>query len=200
MLTTLAALIWPPTCASCDEAVETEPFCALCTESLLPAPPLGGVQAGGLFGGPLAEAIQSLKYCDRPALARPLGEWLAGRVTLPAQVRVVSVPLGRRRLIERGYDQAMLLADALAAAAGRARLRGVVRRVRETPPQVGRDRAQRRANVAGAFAADGAVRGLDLVLLDDVITTGATADACRVALERAGACSVQVVALARTEG
>ena len=62
---------------------------------------------------------------------------------------MVWVPLGRRRRIERGYDQAMLLAAAFARAAGRPLLRGALRRVRETPPQVGRDRASRAGNVAG---------------------------------------------------
>ena len=74
----------------------------------------------------------------------------------------------------------------------------VVRRVRETPPQVGRSRAARARNVAGAFEADArAVTGLDLVLVDDVVTTGATADAAARALKAAGARSVLVVALAR---
>ena len=146
-----------------------------------------GVRAGALFGGPIADAIHALKYGDRAEAAVPLGRWLAGRVEVPRGARVVWVPLGRRRRIERGYDQAMLLAGAFSRAAGLRLLRGAMRRVRETPPQVGRDRAARARNVEGAFAASRAVTGLDLVLVDDVVTTGATAEAASRALREAGA-------------
>jgi ComF family protein len=163
-------------------------------------PAFDGVRAAGLFGGPLADAIHRLKYGNRPALARPLGAWLARAIALPPNAAVVSVPLGRGRRIARGYDQAALVADRLARAAGRPRLRTVLARIRETPPQVGRTRAERAGNVAGAFRATGAaVRGRDLVLVDDVVTTGATADAAAEELRRAGARSVTVIALARAD-
>jgi ComF family protein len=219
-----AELIWPPRCAGCREPVEVEPFCPGCADALLDVPsgcarcglpgpdPVCGaclasppafaaVQAGALFGGPLADAVHALKYGGRPSLARPLGAWLAARVTLPAGAAIVSVPLARRRRIERGYDQAGLLADELASAAGRgdARLRGVLRRIRETKPQVGRGRGERIRNVKGAFWANGSVEGREIVLVDDVVTTGATADAASRALLDAGASRVAVVALARAE-
>jgi ComF family protein len=159
------------------------------------------VRAGGLFGGPLADAIHAFKYGGRPALARPLGAWLAARVALPRGAMVVSVPLGRARRIARGYDQAALLADELARAAGHGvrRLRGALRRVRETPPQVGSGRAERARNVAGAFVADPGVAGRDVLLVDDVVTTGATAAEAAGALRASGALSVIVIALARAE-
>jgi ComF family protein len=219
----LLELVYPPRCAACGIAVAAEPFCAVCADAIEPVPPgcrrcgLPGardlcpsccaapppfleIRAGGLFGGPLADAIHAFKYENHPALARPLGAWLAARVTLPPGAVVVSVPLGRARRIERGYDQASLLADALARSAGGARrLRGAIRRTRETPPQVGRSRLDRAANVAGAFVADERVAGLHLALVDDVVTTGATAAAAAAALEAAGAKSVVVLAIARAE-
>ncbi len=218
----LLELVYPPRCAACGEPISSEPFCAVCAEAIEAVPPGCGrcglpgpedpcgacrtappafdaVQAGGLFGGPLADAIHAFKYGGRPALARPLGAWLASRVRVPGGALVVSVPLGRARRIERGYDQAALLADALARAAGGVRRgRGLLRRTRETSPQVGRSRAERAANVAHAFAA-GPVAGQAVILVDDVLTTGATAGAAAEALLAAGARSVSVIALARAE-
>jgi ComF family protein len=221
LLAALLDLLYPPRCAACGEP--GEPFCAPCADALLPPgqgcprcgrpgratacgaclagpPAFEAVQAGGLYGGPLADAIHALKYGDRPALARPLGRWLASRVRLPPGALVVAVPLGRRRRLARGYDQAGRLAEQVARAGGATCLQGALRRVRETPPQVGRSRATRAANVAGAFAADPRrVAGRELVLVDDVVTTGATADAAARALLAAGASRVTVVALARAE-
>lgn len=222
VLRALLELVYPPRCAACGAPVDAEPFCPVCAEAVDPVPPGCGrcglpgplarcgacdvappafdaVRAAALFGGPLADAIHRLKYGNRPALARPLGAWLASRVALPPEAAVVSVPLGRARRIARGYDQAALLADRLARAAGRPRLRTVLARIRETPPQVGRTRAERARNVAGAFRATAAARGRDLVLVDDVVTTGATANAAAEALRRAGARAVIVVALARAD-
>jgi len=219
----LLDLLYPPRCAACGEPADEGPFCPLCAEAIEPVgrgccscgepgpeercgachaspPAFAAVRAGGLYGGPLAEAVRALKYGGRPAVARPLGGWLAARAGLPSGAALVAVPLARRRRITRGYDQAALLTGHLARACGGRRLRGALRRVRETPPQVGRSRAARARNVAGAFAADPrAVAELDVWLVDDVVTTGATADAAARALLQAGARSVTVVALARAE-
>jgi len=223
--TALLDLLYPPRCAACGEGLGSsaeEPFCVICARAVDPVPAgcrscgLPGIDAlcgaclsnppsftachaGGLFGGPLADAIHALKYRDRPALARPLGAWLAGRVSLPQNSAIVPVPLGRKRRLARGYDQAALLARALAKAKGLPILPLALARTRETKPQVGRTRADRLRNVRGAFRAVPAIRDRDVVLLDDVVTTGATADACAEALVLAGARSVRVLALARTE-
>jgi ComF family protein len=224
--TALLDLLYPPRCAACGEGIASSsegPFCAVCAEAVDPVPagcrrcglpgpdPVCGAcladppsfsscRAGGLFGGPLADAIHAFKYRDRPALARPLGAWLASRLPMPRDVAIVSVPLGRRRRLSRGYDQAALLARALCRASGRLPLLPLaLARTRETRPQVGRTRADRLQNVRGAFRATNDVRGRDILLVDDVVTTGATADACGETLIAAGARSVHVVALARSD-
>ncbi|HET7752328.1 MAG TPA: ComF family protein [Anaeromyxobacteraceae bacterium] len=226
LVTDLLDLCFPPSCAACREPLGSSragPFCAVCADAVEPVPPgcprcglpgqeaaacgacrlqvpaFDGCVAGALFGGPMADAVHALKYCGRAAIAGPLGAWLAAAAPLPRGADVVSVPLARRRRIERGYDQAALLADSVARAARLPRLRSALRRVRETPPQVGRSRDERFRNVAGAFTAAAAVRGRDLLLVDDVVTTGATASACAEALRAAGARSIAVLALARAE-
>lgn len=223
LLAALLDLLYPPRCAACGEACRDQPFCPACAGALEPVPPGCGrcglpgpdptcgaclavppafdaVRAAGLYGGPLADAVCALKYGGRPAVSRPLGGWLARQLPLPGGAVIVPVPLGRARRLARGYDQAALLAGHLARAAGARRLSLALRRVRDTPPQVGRTRAARARNVAGAFRADPRlVAGLDVVLVDDVVTTGATAHAAAAALKAAGARSVRVVALARAE-
>ena len=147
-------------------------------------------------GGRMLSVVDLL---EAGTLSLAQAAWLAARVSLPPAAALVSVPLAPRRRRQRGHDQAALLAEGLGRAAGVQRLTRALRRVRETAPQVGHDRAARARNVADAFAASSAVEGRDVVLVDDVVTTGATADACARALKAAGARSVLVVALARAE-
>ncbi len=219
-------LLYPPRCAACGEGIGSSadaPFCASCGDAVDPVPPgcgrcglpgpdpvcgacladrpaFASCRAAGLFGGPLADAIHAFQYRDRPALACPLGLWLAGRVPLVAGAALVSVPLGRKRRLARGYDQAALLARALSRASPGLRLLPfALARIRETKPQVRRTRAERMANVRGAFRATSEVCGRDVVLVDYVVTTGATAHACAEALLLVGARSVHAVALARAE-
>jgi len=152
--------------------------------------------------GPVKPLVLALKYGHRQALAAPLARVMhtaaAGRVDLTAFDALVPVPLHRQRRRERGFNQAAALADGLGRAVGRPVLRRVLVRVRPTPPQTG-DKTARRRNVRGAFAvpAPGAVREKRLLLIDDVFTTGATAEECARVLRRAGAAAVGVYTLAR---
>lgn len=152
----------------------------------------------GPYAGALGRTVRALKY--RGAL-RPL-PWLAA--ALAAEVRragwrpdvVCAVPLHPRRRRERGFDQAALLAGALADAL-RLPYRPLLRRVRPTPPQARLGRSARAANVAGAFTARPAA-GKAVLLVDDVLTTGATVEACAAALKARGAVSVCVAVVARS--
>ncbi|MBM4374401.1 MAG: ComF family protein [Deltaproteobacteria bacterium] len=196
-----------PTCASCDvELRRAAVFCAPCAEAFVPAEPcsLGGldVHAAGLYGGPLARAIQRLKFGDRPDLARPLGELLRRLVLerrLDADV-LVPVPVPSSRLVERGYNQATLLVRRLAASTPARVEARVLSRLDSGARQVELGRAERLKNAAISFVVEGAerVRGRRILLVDDVVTTGATAHGCARALWSVGASRVTVLALART--
>jgi ComF family protein len=175
--------------------------CPRCAEK---TPPYARAQAAFLHGGTVAEAIRRMKYGDRPHLARRLGRWLAvelqnGRVTPEPCDAVVPLPLHPRRVAERGFDQAYLLAREVARALGVRFLPSAARRTRPTAQQTRLDREAREENVKGAFAASETVRGLRLLLVDDVLTTGATASACARALLAASALRVEVLTLARAE-
>ncbi|MDO8533227.1 MAG: ComF family protein [Xanthobacteraceae bacterium] len=149
------------------------------------------------------DLVQLLKYGDRLDLARPLGRWMAraGAELLADADGLVPVPLHWTRLWQRRFNQSAALAHAISAIAGVCVADHVLTRVRATPPQVGMGRAERARNVEGAFRVPKQaridVKGRRFIVVDDVLTSGATADACARALRRAGAANVDVLVLAR---
>lgn len=154
----------------------------------------------GAYEGVLRHLIHLLKYGRLEPLARPLGARLATLLPAAGPVDlVVPVPLHRRRLRSRGFNHAELLAGELSRIAGLRLDRRVLRRVRHTETQTGLTIGERRLNVEGAFQVrrPEAVAGKAIALVDDVITTGATAAACAAVLKQAGASRVVVLALAR---
>jgi ComF family protein len=132
-----------------------------------------------------------------------MGRWLshAGRELLAEADALVPVPLHWRRLWARRFNQSAMLAAAISAESGVPIATGLLRRVKPTAQQVGLSRTERAANVQGAFRvppeARGGVAGRRLVLVDDVLTSGATVDGCARALLRAGAANVDVLIFAR---
>ena len=147
--------------------------------------------------------VHSLKYQDRTDLTPAMGRWMAraGRELLDGADMLVPVPLHWRRAWRRRYNQSGALARVIERHAG-VRVRGeVLRRVRATEQQIGLSRAQRATNVQGAFQVsadrESEVQGRRIVLIDDVLTSGATVDACARALLRARAAQVDVLVFAR---
>lgn len=193
-----------PFCSHCgnpvEGAVDHEYLCIHCTRS---RPHFDAARCAARFDGPLKEMIHQLKYGRALWLAQDLAALLEACVmTHYADVgfsTVISVPLHPARKRDRGYNQADLLARALARRLDLPYDGGVLRRVKPTPTQTNLTARDRANNVAGAFETRriSGVAGCRLLLVDDVMTTGATLSECSKALKNAGAAGVHVVALAR---
>ncbi len=216
----LIATTLAPACLSCARVLDTptrSPVCDACWRRIrvfdqpadLPVglPHLSSVRAVGPFEDVLRDVVHGLKFQGRARLAARLGPLLraAGAELIARAEAVVPVPLHPWRQWTRGYNQAERLAATLGLPVWH-----VLRRRRATPPQTSLDRQQRRANMARAVAVGGwmpggsararrRVAGASLLLIDDVLTTGATLEACARALREAGAAQVGALTVARAE-
>ena len=224
----LLEVVFPPSCMACDAVLRARGFfCEDCAPLLLEVGPVHCARCSepGLFpralcprcmktrprfdrafapyehDGAIARAIHRFKYEDRPELAGPLAELLEleSRPFLStAPVHVCPIPLHGARYRARRYDQATLLAAALCSVRpGLVLADGLLVRTRATERQVGLSDEARIANVRGAFEARGGVASV--LLVDDVMTTGATADAAARALKGAGVRCVEVLTLCRAK-
>ena len=216
--------LFPPVCAGCG--VSGHRFCPDCCKATRKVNPRICVFCGkrlsetvpvhscprqtfidrgivwGIHEGKIRKGLHRLKYQRDLGLADTFSALLT-ETYLDSQVYVdliVPVPLGSKRLKERGYNQAQLLAFACAGKLGIRCLPSAIKRVRETKTQVGLSISQRHENVAGAFRADPRlVSGKIILLIDDVLTTGATLNSCAEALKQAGAEKVISLTLARAQ-
>jgi ComF family protein len=165
-------------------------------------PVYGRARAAARFDGVMRDLVHGLKYADRHEAVNLFGRMLcsAGTELLREADMLMPVPLHRVRLWKRRFNQAAILAGRVSAATGLPLELSALRRIRRTTSQVGLSRNQRRGNVADAFAvaptAAARIRGKRILLVDDVITTGATLGACARVLKGAGAVEVDCLALA----
>jgi ComF family protein len=209
-------------CAACwsDLALIERPFCErlgtpferdldspglISLEAAAHPPVFNRARAVARYDGDKARALaHRFKYYDRLELAEPLGRWMAraGADILADADLLAPVPLHRLRLFSRRFNQSAELARVVSRESAVPVETRALERVKPTAPQVGLTRAQRAANLSGAFrvAKERAalVAGRNVVLIDDVLTTGATANAAARALLRAGAARVDLLVFART--
>lgn len=175
----------------------------LSMEALANPPAYGRARAAVRYDDVARTLVQAFKYGDRLDLAPMLGRWMvnAGRQLLGEADALVPVPLHWRRQWARRFNQSALLAEVISQASNVPVAYAALKRVKATPQQVGLSQTARAANVQGAFRvpADGKaeVVGRRLILVDDVLTSGATVDTCARVLLRAGAAAVDVLVFAR---
>lgn len=208
-------------CASCFPQLNfiSAPFCVCCGLGLpvaavadqagrclhcvLNPPAFGMARAALRYDQGAKKLILPFKYADRPEAAGGLARLMLrpGADLLQKAAVLLPVPLSRARLRERGYNQAGALARALGRQAGRPVLLDGLIRLRHTAPLEGLGAAERRRLLAGAIAVrpgrEAGIEGRAILLIDDVLTSGATADSCARALLAAGAAAVDVLVLAR---
>lgn len=209
-----SALLLCPACLAAIEPLASPrcPRCALpypteagtdhlCEACLREEPAFSWVAAAGIYDGTLRQAVHRFKFQGAVGLDRPLGQMLgsvlAGQAPGWRPDLVAPVPLHRSRLGERTYNQSLLLARVLARQWRVPVAPRLLLRTRPTPPQQGLSAAERRKNLQGAFALGRPLAGERVLLVDDVLTTGATVRECSRELRAGGAGEVAVAVLAR---
>ena len=191
-----------PACVACQtplSAIDAESVCHACVAR---PPRHSGIVAAVLYNEPARQLVLRFKHGGRIGLAALMGRLMASRLAhVPAESLLVPVPLHRIRLWQRGYNQSALLARAIAKHSGHAVRVDALQRIRATPKLGGLGRARRAEALRGAIRARPRCRadiaGRHVILVDDVLTSGATSTACTAALLEAGAKSVRIACFAR---
>jgi ComF family protein len=182
-----------PVCFRCGQPGLKDLDCRLCAGW---PEGLSRVRSAVWLEGSARAAVHRLKYDGWTRAAEAIAQAMCRLEPLTGRVSLIPVPLGRRRLRQRGYNQSECIASALGAIARLPVRTDLLQRARDTRTQTALTPEARHANVAGAFCA-GTVSGMDLVLVDDVFTTGATLAAAGAALVHAGAARIDAVTFAR---
>jgi ComF family protein len=191
-----------PCCARCALPFDYEAGAGVeCGRCLAEPPAFDRLRAAVAYGEISRRVALKLKYGGRPGVAETMARFMARHLDAGEDAILAPVPLHRWRIWRRGYNQSALVAVALAERTGRAARLDLVERVKATPPLRGMGPRERKEAVRGAFRINPKrkqeAKGRAVVLIDDVYTSGATANACARILRRAGAASVEVLCWAR---
>jgi competence protein ComFC len=171
-------------------------YSTACGQCLKKPPPFSKVIEYGLYEGVLAEAINQIKFHGLKRLSKPLGRLMLS-LDFPEVNGIVPVPLTIKGLRARGFNQSLLIARFLSKEMRIPLLIDVLFKKKETHPQIGLSAKERLLNLKNAFETKGNIENLSILLVDDVMTTGATVTECSKALMKAGAREVFVLVLAR---
>ncbi len=197
-------MIGPAVCDACGMPFPFEQDAILCGACIGREPPFARARSAVAYNEGSRDVILAFKHADRPEAATLFARWMAAAapdLLMDAEI-IIPVPLDRRRLFERRYNQAALLAQNLMRLTGIPSRIDDVERIKPSPPRGKRmSPTDRRRNVAGAFrvrtSAKAALRGKNVLVVDDVYTTGATAWAMARCLKRAGVGAVDILTVAR---
>ncbi|MFN3479624.1 MAG: ComF family protein [Thermodesulfovibrionales bacterium] len=225
--TLLLSLLFPSICPICgnrSESVELSPFCAscwigirrysgpscpvcarpliseyalVCGDCVSDPPSFSSVISYGIYSENLATAINLLKFSGIKRLSRPLAGLLM-ELDIPDSDVIIPVPMTKRSLLKRGFNQSLLIAKEVSIKRGIPLDIDSLQKARETLPQVGLGAEERIRNIKNAFSVKGDLKGKRVLLIDDVMTTGATLRECSKTLLKAGAIEVKGLVLART--
>ena len=185
-----------PSCQRCAKPLHSE-GAHVCGECIRDEPSFTSITVYGLYRGVLKKAINLLKYYSIRRLSVPLAEILMS-ITPPPVDAVLPVPLYGKRLRQREFNQSALIARHIAKDIGAALILDCLVKTKDTIPQVGLNSGERRRNIRNAFTVHSKpeIEGRSVLLIDDVVTTGATVSECARVLKKSGAASVYVLALA----
>jgi ComF family protein len=204
------SLLYSPICRNCWSGIKryegascricSEPFTSdagdICGRCLMERPPFAGVITYGLYSDTLKEAINLLKFSSVKRLAKPLGMLIA-KLDIPQVDMIVPVPLSIKRLRQRGFNQTLLIGRVVSKTLDIPLSSELLYKKKETLPQAVLSASDRARNLKNAFATRSRLKGETVLLVDDVMTTGATARECSKTLLKAGAGKVFVATVAR---
>lgn len=204
-----------PICSPCWQAIEPYhgPICDICgkplasevsrtcSDCLKSTPPFTWARSFGIYEGTLKESLHHLKYYGIRRLAKPLSEMIL-TIRLPHIDAIIPVPLHSKKLRKKEFNHSALLARYLSDNTGIPLVLNSLVKIRDTAPQVGLSARQRRSNLKNSFRIinKNSIEGKEIVLVDDVFTTGTTARECSLLLLKAGAKNIYVLLLAHSRG
>jgi ComF family protein len=189
-----------PICQKCGKPLVADSSIT-CSDCLKDAPSFNWARSFGLYEGVLKEAVNLMKYYSVKRLSKPLSEIMLG-MKIPQADAIIPVPLHKKKLRSREFNQSSSFARHISKSNGIPVILNALVKIKETVPQVGLNARERKKNIKNSFGLTNRelIQGKDIILVDDVFTTGATVRECSRLLKKQGAGDIYVVLLAHSRG